>query len=156
MADSNPSEAVTDQEVTIKRVFDAPPELVWRAFTDPDQVAKWWGPHGFTTPRDRITIELTEGGAFNFTMIEDATGTEHHAEGSFTEVEEPKRLAFSSEVSGEVELTAVSIVTFSEFEPGKTEVIVRQSMKTTEEIAEGSQEGWSQQFERLAELLAQG
>ncbi len=47
--------AMREHTVTIERVLDAPRELVWRVWTDPDEVARWWGPEGFTTPRETRT-----------------------------------------------------------------------------------------------------
>ena len=52
---------MNDQELIIERIFDAPRALVWEAWTDPEQVQRWWGPQGFTTPF--CTIDLRVGGA---------------------------------------------------------------------------------------------
>ena len=65
-----------DQEFTITRVFDAPRELVWKAWTDPEQVARWYGPRGFSTPRSTITMDVRRGGTFALTMVDDNDGTE--------------------------------------------------------------------------------
>jgi uncharacterized protein YndB with AHSA1/START domain len=155
MSESSPPDAVAEREVEVKRVLDAPRQVVWRAFTEPEQMTRWWGPKGFTTPLDAIVLEPKPGGAFNWTMIEDSTGDEHAVVGSFREVDEPERLVFDSEVSGEVEITAVTTITFSEAAGGKTEVVCRQILETTAEIADSSGEGWNSQFDRLDEILAE-
>jgi uncharacterized protein YndB with AHSA1/START domain len=56
-------------ELHIERVFDVPRELVWKAFTDPDQVAAWFGPVGYSVPRDSVEIDLSVGGHQRFTMV---------------------------------------------------------------------------------------
>jgi uncharacterized protein YndB with AHSA1/START domain len=56
------TEAPTAQEIRITRVFDAPRELVWKAWTEPEHLAQWWGPRGRTTPVDSITLDLRPGG----------------------------------------------------------------------------------------------
>jgi uncharacterized protein YndB with AHSA1/START domain len=58
------------QQITITRVFDAPRELVFRAWTDPNQLANWWGPPGFDTPRETIEIDLRVGGQFSVRMVQ--------------------------------------------------------------------------------------
>ena len=67
MSDSTPM-AATDQEVLITRIFEAPRERVFRAWTDPDEVAAWYGPEHFDTPRERIRIDLRVGGRYELTM----------------------------------------------------------------------------------------
>jgi uncharacterized protein YndB with AHSA1/START domain len=65
-----------DREFTITRVFDAPRELVWRAWTDPEHMSRWFGPHGFTTPLATVTMDVRPGGTFEFTMVSDDDGNE--------------------------------------------------------------------------------
>jgi len=67
---------MTESEMHISRVFDAPRDLVYRAFTDPDQLSKWFGPVGYSAPRDEIVIELREGGLERVVMVNDADPAE--------------------------------------------------------------------------------
>jgi uncharacterized protein YndB with AHSA1/START domain len=69
MSDVTPVAGV-DQDVLITRIFDAPREQVFRAWTDPDQVAVWYGPEQMHTPRERITIDLRVGGRYELTMVQ--------------------------------------------------------------------------------------
>ena len=64
-----PSVPACDQEVLITRIFDAPRERVFRAWVDPDELAAWYGPEYFDTPRERIRIDLRVGGRYELTMI---------------------------------------------------------------------------------------
>src|SRR4030042_2389243 len=52
--------------ILIERVFDAPPDAVWRAWTEPELIKKWWGPDGFSAPR--INVDLKVGGRYVFAM----------------------------------------------------------------------------------------
>jgi uncharacterized protein YndB with AHSA1/START domain len=65
-----------DQEVLITRVFDAPREQVFKAWTDPDEVAAWYGPEHMDTPRERISIDLRVGGRYELTMVQRGGGGE--------------------------------------------------------------------------------
>lgn len=60
MADSN------GKELIIERVFDAPKDLVWKAWTDPEMIKKWWGPEGFTAPSAKVDLKV--GGKYIFAM----------------------------------------------------------------------------------------
>jgi uncharacterized protein YndB with AHSA1/START domain len=60
-------------ELVITRVFDAPRELVYRAFVDPDELAQWFGPVGWSVPRDSVSVDPRVGGHQVFTMVNDAT-----------------------------------------------------------------------------------
>ena len=63
-----------DQQVLITRIFDAPRDLVFQAWTDPDQVAQWYGPDGFDTPRETVTIDLRVGGRYELRMVQKDSG----------------------------------------------------------------------------------
>jgi uncharacterized protein YndB with AHSA1/START domain len=86
------NEAPTAQEIRITRVFDAPRALVWQAWTDPEHLARWWGPRGRTTPVDSITLELRPGGTFRVGSVSDEHGDDMVTTGTFREVVEPERL----------------------------------------------------------------
>ena len=58
------------REFTITRVFDAPRELVWKAWTDPEHVARWFGPRGYSTPQSTVTMDVRPGGTFEFTTAD--------------------------------------------------------------------------------------
>jgi Activator of Hsp90 ATPase homolog 1-like protein len=66
-----------ERTIVIERDLDAPRELVWRVWTDPDEVTKWWGPEHFTTPREKIEFDLRPGGVCRMTMV-GPDGVEYH------------------------------------------------------------------------------
>jgi uncharacterized protein YndB with AHSA1/START domain len=79
-------------EATVTRVFDAPRELVWRMFTEPEHFAAWFGTPPFTTPVSTVTMDVRPGGEFRSTMVHETNGTELPFAGLFVEVDEPGRL----------------------------------------------------------------
>ncbi|MGZ4333516.1 MAG: SRPBCC family protein [Gaiellaceae bacterium] len=79
-------------EATITRTFDAPRERVWQAFTEPADLAAWFGTPPYTTPAETVTIELRPGGAFRATMVHEGDGSELPFVGHYVEVDEPARL----------------------------------------------------------------
>jgi uncharacterized protein YndB with AHSA1/START domain len=141
MADTPP----VGQEFTITRVYDAPRELVWRAWTDPDHVARWFGPRGITTPRSTITMDVRPGGTFELTMVSDNDGTEYPSGGTFLEVAEPERLVWQDR---DVNMTVT--VTFADL-GDQTEMTCHVVGETGGAEA---YDGWSTMFDKLAESLA--
>ncbi|MDR5701120.1 SRPBCC family protein [Agromyces aerolatus] len=81
-------------QFTITRVFDAPRETVWRAWTDPDEAPFWMHPHGLTTPREQVELDVRPGGRYRYTMVT-ADGTAYPTAGTYLEVTEPSRLVFT-------------------------------------------------------------
>jgi uncharacterized protein YndB with AHSA1/START domain len=141
----------TARELTITRLFDAPPELVFRCWTDPDHLAKWFGPTGFTAPS--VTTNAVEGGAWRI-CIREPGGAEHWAGGVYVEVVPPERLVFSfrwEEQEGEPEDTLVTI-TFAGRD-GKTEMTFHQSGFVAARSRDGHVEGWRESFADLATHL---
>jgi uncharacterized protein YndB with AHSA1/START domain len=87
----------TDQQVIITRVFDAPRERVFRAWTDPDELAAWYGPAQFDTPREKIAIDLRVGGRFELTMVRRDGGGEMPLGYEIVELVEPELLVLRSD-----------------------------------------------------------
>jgi len=133
------------REFTITRVFDAPRELVWKAWTDPEQVARWFGPRGFSTPRSTVTMDVRPGGTFEFTMVSDDDGNEIPSGGTFLEVEEPERLVWRDR---DINLTVT--ITLADV-GGRTEMKCHVAGETGGAPA---YDGWSTMFDKLAESLA--
>lgn len=79
------------RELVITRFFDAPREMVWDAWTDPEQIVKWWGPHGFTLTVDEMDVR--PGGVWKSTM-HGPDGTEYLNDSVFTDVVKPQRIGY--------------------------------------------------------------
>ena len=86
--------ATAAKQFTITRVFDAPRELVWRAWTDPDEAPYWLHPRGIITPREQVDFDVRPGGRYRYTMVA-ADGTEYPTVGTYREVSPPERLVFT-------------------------------------------------------------
>jgi uncharacterized protein YndB with AHSA1/START domain len=156
-ARSNTAEISTERKLTITRIFDAPRALVFRAWTDPKQVAQWWGPKGFTNLV--CEMDVRPGGALRIIMRA-PDGAEYPMKGVFREIVEPERLVFSNialDHKGDPVLEGLTTVTFAEH-GGRTMLTLQTSAvglvaDALEKLA-GMEEGWTQSLERLAELVA--
>ena len=158
------------EEFVISRVFDAPCERVWKAWTDPDRLKHWWGPKGFTV--HHCTVDLRPGGVFHYGM-KAPDGTPMWGKFIYREIVKPERLVFIvsfSDENGDISrhpwspnwpLEMLSTVTFEE-QGGKTTVTVRWAphsateaeRKTFEEGRDSMRQGWTGTFDQFAAYLA--
>jgi uncharacterized protein YndB with AHSA1/START domain len=83
--------SVSDRQVVTTRVFAAPCKRMFRAFSDPQQLALWWGPNGFTNTITKF--DFRPGGSWHLTM-HGPDGTDYHNESEFLEIEEPGRIVY--------------------------------------------------------------
>jgi ABC-type polysaccharide/polyol phosphate transport system ATPase subunit/uncharacterized protein YndB with AHSA1/START domain len=141
------AEAVSAQEITITRVFDAPRELVWRAWTEPEQLVRWWGPRGWTARLETATTDVRPGGTFRLTNVNDEDGIEVPQEAVYREVAKPERLV----VEGPHGVTAVI---FTDLGDGRTEMVLHATIQTTDEMRGATEGALASSFDRLAEQLA--
>ena len=84
-------ERAADREIVLTRLFDAPPTMVWEAWTDPAQVGLWWGPKGFTTTIEVMDVRV--GGVWRLVM-HGPDGTDYPNQSTFTEVVPYERLVY--------------------------------------------------------------
>lgn len=143
-----------ERELLIVRVFDAPRELVFAAWTKPEHLVRWWGPRGFTLPACKI--DLRPGGAYSFHMRGSA-GDDHWLRGVFREVVRPERLvmagAWVDEQGRPNGPETLMTVTFAD-ENGKTKLTLRQAGFESDDARELHREGWTSTLECLGEYLA--
>ena len=157
--------APTGRDVLITRVFDAPRALVFKAWTDPEQLKRWHAPHGCTIPH--LTTDLRPGGAFR-TCIRMPDGKECWSKGIYREVAAPERLVYTlamSDAEGNFADTppdwmdpawpreTLVTITFSE-QDGKTTVTLHQTVDEGLARKTGAYPSWLQMLDRLAEDLA--
>ena len=148
------AETASAQEITITRVFDAPREVVWKAWTEPEQLARWWGMAGWTNPFEKITMDVKPGGEFRVTSVSDGDGSEMTIVGVYREVVEPERLVFEEPAEDAWHEGATSVLSLTDLGDGRTEMVVRTTIQTTEDMRAVAEAGMSKSFERLAEYLA--
>lgn len=154
-----------ERVLTVTRAFDAPRSLVFKAWTDPEQVARWWGPKGFTTPV--LKIDPRPGGEFHYCM-RSPEGRDYWGKGIYREINEPERLVFTDfftdEKGNPVPATHYGMspdwpeellvtVTFAEHE-GKTRLTLQHAGVPKGKEGDSCEAGWTESLERLAEHLA--
>jgi uncharacterized protein YndB with AHSA1/START domain len=143
-----------DVEYSIGRDLPAPRETVFRAWTDPEHLAAWFGPYGFTTPPDRMSIDLQPGGRWDVVMVS-ADGAEAPLGGTYREVVEPARLVFTTGDPDNTEGAIGSVVTLNLADrEGQTEMTFHQAgYHAPPENADAARAGWDQFFDRLDDHL---
>ena len=146
----------SEWDLVMTRVFDAPKELVFTAWTETRHVAQWWGPKGFTNPV--CEMDVRAGGAIRIHMRA-PDGVVYPMTGVFQEIAPPERLVFlcsALDDKGNSMFDVLSTVTFAE-ERGKTALTLQlRVMKATAaapQYLKGMEMGWMQSLDRLGELL---
>jgi uncharacterized protein YndB with AHSA1/START domain len=151
-------------EVVIRRVFDAPRELVWKAWTDPRHFRSWWGPKDFTCPT--CEMDLRVGGKYLYCM-RSPDGKDYWGTGVFREVVPMERLVFTDSfgdekgnvvpathygMSPDFPLEMLVTVTFEDWE-GKTRMTLKHAGVPSGPDREGTEQGWNESFDKLAGTL---
>ena len=149
--------AASNQDFVITRVFDAPRDLVFKAWTDPLHLARWWGPKGFTNPV--CEVDLRVGGSLRIVMRA-PDGAEHPMTGVFRAIDPPARLVFENiaiDREGKTLLDGLTTVTFTEHGAGGTKLTVESRAVARVDYAwrmlEGMETGWTQSIDRLGEYI---
>jgi uncharacterized protein YndB with AHSA1/START domain len=153
-------------DILITRTFDAPRELVWKAWTEPERFMRWWGPAEFTSPSCRMDLRV--GGSYLFCMRA-PDGKDYWSTGVFREITPPERLVFTDSfadeqgnavpashygMGGDWPEEILIAVTFED-QGGKTRMTMRQTGIPAGEMSELTQAGWQGSFDKLAESLKQ-
>ena len=136
----------------MKRVLPAPPPVVFDAFADPDKLARWWGPAGFTVPS--VDFEPRAGGSYRIEM-QPPEGDAFHLRGEFREVAPPTRLAFTFvwEPTDPDDVETLVELSFRDL-GDSTEVAFTQGDFKTESRRQLHRDGWADTFDRLEEFLS--
>ena len=153
--------ATAVKQLVIERTLKSSPERVFDAFTDPDQLTKWWWPNGFTCPA--AEVDLRVGGKYWLAMewpgsIPAEAKFSHYMGGEYYEIDRPRRLVMSGRAvnneQGEIFATLIEVTL--EAREGGTALTMRQSyfepMPPAEAMA-GAEQGWSEQLDKLERLL---
>jgi uncharacterized protein YndB with AHSA1/START domain len=152
-ARNSTAEASAERELTITRVLDAPRSLVFKVWTEPEHLARWWGPHDFTTPS--LKADIRPGGTYRI-CIRSPKGGNHWMTGVYREIAAPERIVFTfawENDEGKPGHETLVTVTFAE-ERGKTKLTFHQAVFESVSSRDSHQEGWSECLDRLAAYLA--
>ena len=151
--------------IVMTRVFDAPRELVWKAWTDPEQAKRWWGPKGYTC--SHCEIDRRVGGKYLY-CERGPDGQDYWSTGVYREIVPLERIvctnSFADEngnvvpashygITADLPLEMLATVTFEELD-GKTKLTLKHSIPASIAEQVGAREGWSEAFDKLAEVLA--
>ena len=154
------------ERMVVTRVFDAPRELIWKAWTDPKYVMQWWGPKGFTSPS--CTIDFREGGKFHCCMRA-PDGQEFWNAGEYHEIVPHEKIVYSmyfsdshgNKVESEdigIEHEAIDgaydVVTFEDVGNGRTRLTLIGNETMENAIKSGQAEGWNQILEKFTAVVA--
>ena len=165
------SDAPATKDFVLTRVFDAPRDLVWKAFTDPERMKQWWGPKGFKVLHSKM--DLRPGGSYHYGM-QAPDGKAMWGKFVYREIVPPEKLVFINSFSDEKggltrhpmaptwPLEMLSVFTFEEQPGGKTKFTIRWSphnaseeeRKTFDAGHDSMRQGWGGTMEQLAAYLA--
>jgi uncharacterized protein YndB with AHSA1/START domain len=148
----------TEPQLTVSRVFDAPRDLVYQAFTDPAQLAAWWGPIGNSLPRDEIDFDIRPGGYQRWTEVRAAEpGFRVHIHIDLSDVAHGRLLAGVMNVTGQLSdgiepFTTRFRIEFHDEADGRTRLEICQWLP--EDLLGPSEQGWLEAFTKLDTALA--
>lgn len=163
-ARNEPQKESGDRTLVITRIFNAPRALVWKAWTEPEHLKKWWGPKNFIAPT--IKIDLRVGGKYLWCMRNE-DGQEYWTTGVYREIVPPEKLVYTDNFSdasgnkvdpsyygmtGDWASENVVTVTFEEVD-GKTKMTVRHQGLPAGEMIDGASVGWNESFDKLEASL---
>jgi len=161
---SKSSTQVATRELFIERIFDAPRELLWKAWTDPQHIMRWWGPKDFTAPVAKIDFRV--GGTYLFCM-RSPDGQDYYSTGVYREIVPLQRIvytdSFADEKGNVVPATHYGMgqdfplelqvtVTFEEH-GNKTRMTLRHAGIPEGKMTDDTLQGWGESFDKLAESL---
>jgi uncharacterized protein YndB with AHSA1/START domain len=138
----------------LERVLPAPRPLVFKALTEPDELAKWWGPHGFTIPS--IELDLRVGGNYRIAM-QPPEGELFYLQGEFLEVDPPSRLVYTFRWEDPNPDDVETVATLSLRDLGDSTELVLDQVRFAAESRRGlHQAGWTDSLEKLEGLMSSG
>ncbi len=149
------------KEVTITRIFNAPCELVYKAFTNGEMLMAWWGPHGFTNPD--CEMDASVNGKWKINMTAPQFGFhESWCHGVFLEMISNEKLVFATRAfiheDGTAGIEGMNTIILED-ENGKTKLTLHASLVKLDDGLEGAaadmEQGWSESFEKLSVLITQ-
>ncbi|HLO18414.1 MAG TPA: SRPBCC domain-containing protein [Anaerolineales bacterium] len=165
MAKSNVIGEQGKQEIVVTRIFNAPRELVWKAWTDPEYFMSWWGPKDYTSPF--CEIDLRVGGKY-LNCMRSPDGKNYWGTGIFREIVPLERIVYTdsfSDAEGNVvpathyglgadfPLEMLVTVTFEDY-GDKTKMTLKHTGLPAGEMSEQTRAGWNESFDKLAQSLS--
>jgi len=138
-------------ELTITRIFEARPEVVFACMTTPEHLTHFWGPIGVSTPFEKITVEPRPGGRFETVMVNDETGDEYPVNAVYVEFDPPRKLSFTE---AGVEGGVKTAIVFYDLGDGRTETVTHQTNVPPMLMSPEAQAGLETSFVKFDAYLA--
>jgi len=142
--------------ITMSRIFDAPRERLWEAYTNPELVPTWWGPRTHTTTIDKMDVRV--GGVWRY-ISKDADGNEYAFNGVYKEVEAPKRLVSTFEFEPMAGHISTDALTLEELPDGTTQIATRTIFDSLNDLdgmlQSGMEDGAVESWDRLEAFVTQ-
>jgi uncharacterized protein YndB with AHSA1/START domain len=151
MTDPTPTAAL-DRTAVITRIFDAPRDRVFKAWTDPDEVAGWFGPDEYDTPRERIRIDLRVGGRYELTMVR-PDGGEMTIGYEIVELEEPALLVLRSDPMPAMGMDEGTVVRVELHDHGAKTRMTLTDGPLPAGVRDRAAAGWGAAMEKLAAVV---
>jgi uncharacterized protein YndB with AHSA1/START domain len=161
---NSPTGETAQREIVITRIFDAPRDLVWKAWTDPEHFKRWWGPKDFTSPFCKIDLRV--GGKY-LNCMRSPEGQDFWTTGVYREIVPLERIVYTDSfadqegnvvpathygMSPDFPLEMLVTVTFEDYD-GKTKMTLKHVGLPVGEMSELTEAGWNESFDKLAESL---
>jgi uncharacterized protein YndB with AHSA1/START domain len=153
---NDPMPTAADREVLITRVFDAPREQVFRAWMDPDEVARWYGPVGMDAPRDRIHIDPRVGGRWELTMVKSEGEGEMSIGYEIVELVEPELIVLRSDPMPEMGMEEPTVVRVQLHDHGDKTRMTLSDGPLPPAVRDRAGAGWGAALDQLAAALEAG
>ena len=148
------NEGASEYGIRISRLFDAPPERVWREWTEPERFADWYGGPQCEVPLDSVSMDVRPGGKWRLTMFAPPDRRRIDWKGEYLEVAAPERLVFTvSDQPGDDAFELVTVA-FTPVDGERTEMLFEQRGSMSPEQYERAAKGWGGFFDRMDERLA--
>jgi uncharacterized protein YndB with AHSA1/START domain len=145
---------LTEQrQVQVEYTFEAPRELVFAAWMDPDQVTRWWAPQGFDVARDTVEIDSRVGGPYVLCMVQQDSDLKFWVRSEIVELDEPELLVLRGEAMPEVGLEFETLTRVELADDGGMTRMALTSGPYTLEMAPNAEAGWRNGAEQLAALV---
>ena len=135
----------------LTRTFAAPREKVFRAWTDPEELKKWWGPPGYATPS--VEVDLRAGGKYRLGMRKLPDGLIFYLAGTYREVRPPEKLVYTWQWEAKPELGDTLVTVEFHDRGGSTEIVLTHELFPSEKVRQDHERGWSSGLDKLAKIL---
>lgn len=147
---TDPTPVASDQQVLITRIFEAPRERVFKAWTDPEEVSAWFGPEHMDTPRERIRIDLRVGGRYELTMVRRGGDGEMTIGYEIVELVAPELLVLRSDPMPEMGMHEGTVVRVELHDHGDRTRMTLSDGPLPPESRDHAAAGWHAAFKKLA------